>query len=99
MRVGRVLVDEQDDVYVTGNVVTSQSAAIGTTTITGGHRFVAKLRGTDGELVWVHEVGATSSSAFGLATKPGRPIVLRRPTSRSTSVVSTWTTGGGSSLE
>jgi hypothetical protein len=74
--VTRVLVDESDDVYVTGNVAASQSAAIGALTVTGGHGFVAKLRGSDGALQWAFQVDGTTSSAVSLSTKPGQPIAL-----------------------
>jgi hypothetical protein len=37
---------------------------------------VAKLKGSNGTLVWVHDIAATTSGAGYLSTKPGRPVVL-----------------------
>jgi hypothetical protein len=76
VRVSRVLVDEQDDVYVTGNVSSGQSADVGGVAISGGHGFIAKLRGGDGTVAWAFEVGGTASYTASLSTKPGRPIAL-----------------------
>jgi hypothetical protein len=71
-----VLVDEVDDVYVTGNVPAGQSAALGATTITGSHGFVAKLRGSDGQLQWAQEIVGTTASAYRLSSAFGKPVVL-----------------------
>jgi hypothetical protein len=74
VRVAKLLVDEKGDVYVTG--FASQAVALGTTGITAGHGFVAKLAGSDGAMLWAHEIGGTSSGGATLSTKSGKPIVL-----------------------
>jgi hypothetical protein len=77
VRASRVLVDENDDVYVAGNVSVDQSADVGGVPVGGNRGFIAKLRGSDGTLVWAFEIGATTNSfATSLSTKPGRPLVL-----------------------
>jgi hypothetical protein len=74
--ISTVLVDEFDDVYITGNVRAGQSLGLGGSTILGNHGFVAKLRGSDGQLLWAQEVVGSTASTAHLTTKPGKPLVL-----------------------